>query len=115
MDITGFDVGACGAVIGSIIAAAKGLMSANKAESRAKSIEDDRIATKMKRDEEFRQMQTKLAVLEKENEHLGKRLDEGNNRFERLEKKLDDVVEKQSDTNALLSELIGKVGGGNGK
>lgn len=50
MDVTGFDVGAFGAAIGSIIAAAKGLMSANKAESRAKSIEDDRIATKMKRD-----------------------------------------------------------------
>lgn len=47
MDITGFDVGAYGAAIGSIIAAAKGLMSANKAESRAKSIDDERIATSL--------------------------------------------------------------------
>ncbi len=115
MDITGFDIGACGAAVGSIITAIKSLGSAKKAESRAREIEDDRVSTKIRRDEEFRQMQTKLAINDKEIEHLNKRLDEGNNRFERLEKKLDDVVEKQSATNALLSELIGKVGGKSAK
>lgn len=115
MDVTGFDVGALGAAIGSIITAVKGFNSAKKAEAKASSIEEARLATKIERDKEFQRVQTEVAVVKKEVENLNKRLDEGNHRFERLENKLDDVVHHQNETNKLLIELISKVGSGNGK
>lgn len=115
MDVTGFDVGALGAAVGSIITAVKGFNSAKKAEAKASSIEEARLATKIERDKEFQKVQTEVAVVKKEVETLNKRLDEGNHRFERLENKLDDVVNHQNETNKLLIELISKVGGGNGK
>lgn len=113
MDITGFDVGAFGAAIGSIFAAVKSMSSSKSNELKTKQIEEARAESKLKRDEEFQFMKTSLALHEKEIEHLSQRLDEGNNRFERLENKLDDVVKKQSDTNGLLRELIGKIDGRN--
>lgn len=106
MDFTGIDVVALGTAIGSVITAMKGT---KKAESETARIVKEREATKRLRDAEFQSMKTQIAVIEKENEHLSKRLDEGNDRFERLEMKLDDVVKRQSETNSLLSKLIGKV------
>lgn len=115
MDISGFDIGALGTAVGSIVTAIKSFSNSKKAEYKAKVIAEDRAATKIKRDEEFRLMQTELAVNKKEIEHLGSRLDDGNHRFERLENKLDSVVQHQNETNNLLSQLIGKVEAQNAK
>lgn len=87
------------AVIAVLVAAAGWL----KSHTEVNAVKRDRESTKVERD-------TKIALLESKVVDMEKRLDEGNDRFERFEKEL-------KETNGMLRELIGmfkgsKLGGG---
>ena len=64
-----------------------------KSHTEVKAVQRDREATKVERD-------TRIALLEAKVSEMDKRLEEGNDRFERFEKEL-------KETNGMLRELIG--------
>lgn len=109
MDITGIDLAALGTAIGSVITAIKGFMSANSANREATEIKREREVTKLERDREFQSMRERISLLENENKHLQKSLEDGQDRFDKIESKIDDLTKQQAKTNSLLQNLIGKV------
>lgn len=64
-----------------------------KSHTEVKAVQRDRETTKIERD-------TRIALLEAKVSEMDKRLEEGNDRFERFEKEL-------KETNGMLRELIG--------
>ena len=64
-----------------------------KSHTEVKAVQRDRETTKVERD-------TRIALLEAKVSEMDKRLEEGNDRFERFEKEL-------KETNGMLRELIG--------
>lgn len=70
-----------------------------KSHTEVNEVKRDRESTKVERD-------TKIALLESKVIDMEKRLDEGNDRFERFEKEL-------KETNGMLRELIGMFKGSN--
>lgn len=97
IDFSAIDVGtiaaAVGTFLGSYKVASKAKSEAKDAKDRAEAIAKDREVTKIERD-------TKIALLEAKCSEMEKRLNEGNDRFERFEKEL-------KETNGMLRELIG--------
>lgn len=110
MDITGIDLAAFGTAIGSVITAVKGFLNAKNANDETLAIKKEREVTKMERDREFQSMRERIVVLENENKHLQKSLNDGNDRFDKIELKIDDLTKQQAATNSLLQNLIGMVG-----
>lgn len=100
IDISGFDAVTVGAFVGSLIKAFMSDSKASRAEAKAKEIEEARAATKIERD-------TRIAVLEEKNKYLESRLSEGNDRFEKLEKKIDETNKNVEQTNHILGEIKG--------
>ena len=100
VDISGFDAVTFGAFVGSLIKAFMSDSKASRAEAKAKEIEDARAATKIERD-------TRIAVLEEKNKYLESRLSEGNDRFEKVEKKIDETNKNVEQTNHILGEIKG--------
>lgn len=100
IDISGFDAVTVGAFVGSLIKAFMSDSKASRAEAKAKEIEEARAATKIERD-------TRIAVLEEKNKYLESRLSEGNDRFEKLEKKLDETNKNVEQSNHILGEIKG--------
>lgn len=100
MDISGFDAVTVGAFVGSLIKAFMSDSKASRAEAKAKEIEEARAATKIERD-------TRIAVLEEKNKYLESRLSEGNDRFEKVEKKIDETNKNVEQTNHILGEIKG--------
>ena len=100
VDISGFDAVTVGAFVGSLIKAFMSDSKASRAEAKAKEIEEARAATKIERD-------TRIAVLEEKNKYLESRLSEGNDRFEKLEKKLDETNKNVEQSNHILGEIKG--------
>lgn len=100
VDISGFDAVTVGAFVGSLIKAFMSDSKASRAEAKAKEIEEARAATKIERD-------TRIAVLEEKNKYLESRLSEGNDRFEKLEKKIDETNKNVEQTNHILGEIKG--------
>ena len=97
LDISAIDIGtiatAVGTFLGSYKMASKAKNEAKDAMERAEAIAKAREVTKIERD-------TKIAILEEKCSEMQKRLDEGNDRFDRFEKEL-------KETNGMLRELIG--------
>lgn len=91
---------AIGSGVGAIIKALMSDSKASRAEAKAKEIEEARAATKIERD-------TRIAVLEEKNKYLESRLSEGNDRFEKLEKKIDETNKNVEQTNHILGEIKG--------
>lgn len=100
VDISGFDAVTVGAFVGSLIKAFMSDSKASRAEAKAKEIEEARAATKIERD-------TRIAVLEEKNKYLESRLSEGNDRFEKLEQKIDETNKNVEQTNHILGEIKG--------
>lgn len=100
IDISGFDAVTVGAFVGSLIKAFMSDSKASRAEAKAKEIEEARAATKIERD-------TRIAVLEEKNKYLESRLSEGNDRFEKVEKKIDETNKNVEQTNHILGEIKG--------
>ena len=100
IDISGFDAVTVGAFVGSLIKAFMSDSKASRAEAKAKEIEEARAATKIERD-------TRIAVLEEKNKYLETRLSEGNDRFEKLEKKIDETNKNVEQSNRILGEIKG--------
>lgn len=100
IDISGFDAVTVGAFVGSLIKAFMSDSKASRAEAKAKEIEEARAATKIERD-------TRIAVLEEKNKYLESRLSEGNDRFEKVEKKIDETNKNVEQTNRILGEIKG--------
>lgn len=100
IDISGFDAVTVGAFVGSLIKAFMSDSKASRAEAKAKEIEEARAATKIERD-------TRIAVLEEKNKYLESRLSEGNDRFEKLEQKIDETNKNVEQTNHILGEIKG--------
>ena len=100
MDFSGFDAVTVGAFVGSLIKAFMSDSKASRAEAKAKEIEEARAATKIERD-------TRIAVLEEKNKYLESRLSEGNDRFEKVEKKIDETNKNVEQTNHILGEIKG--------
>lgn len=78
-------------VIVAFLVAATGWL---KSHTEVKTVQREREATKVERD-------TQIALLKAKTDQMEKRLDDGNDRFERFEREL-------KDTNNLLRELLGK-------
>lgn len=100
IDISGFDAVTVGAFVGSLIKAFMSDSKASRAEAKAKEIEEARAATKIERD-------SRIAVLEEKNKYLESRLSEGNDRFEKLENKIDETNKNVEQTNRILGEIKG--------
>lgn len=100
IDISGFDAVTVGAFVGSLIKAFMSDSKASRAEAKAKEIEEARAATKIERD-------TRIAVLEEKNKYLESRLSEGNDRFEKVEQKIDETNKNVEQTNHILGEIKG--------
>ena len=100
IDFSGLDMVAIGSGVGAIIKALMSDSKASRAEAKAKEIEEARAATKIERD-------TRIAVLEEKNKYLESRLSEGNDRFEKLEKKIDETNKNVEQTNHILGEIKG--------
>ena len=77
------------AIIAVLVAAAGWL----KSHTEVNAVKRDRESTKVERD-------TRIAILESKVTEMDKRLEEGNDRFERFEREL-------KETNGMLRELIG--------
>lgn len=93
--------------IGALI---KGFLSdnkANKAETRARDIEEDRALTKVQRDQEVQELKTTVAVLQTQYEEVRKRLAEGNEQFKALDDKVDTTNNRLNITNDLLNQIVG--------
>lgn len=73
---------------------------ARAAKAEAEGIKADRQRTATERDEQFQQMREELAVLKATAAEHGKRLDEGDSHFTRVEAEL-------KECNGLLRELLG--------
>lgn len=100
IDISGFDAVTVGAFVGSLIKAFMSDSKASRAEAKAKEIEKARAATKIERD-------TRITVLEEKNKYLESRLSEGNDRFEKVEQKIDETNKNVEQTNHILGEIKG--------
>lgn len=119
-DITLY-AGMAGTFVGSVISAiVLGLKSKKANDAVAKmqtdsadvnktiaSIVEDRVATKLARDTETQIMRERIAVCENNIRHQSDRMDEGNDRFARMEAKMDIITEKISEQNKAFGEIIG--------
>lgn len=93
MDLSGFDIVAFATCLGSFIGAYKSATKASAAQKKADSIAISREITKMERD-------TKIALLERGQEEMQRRMLEDNGRFEKIE-------EEQKETNKALWTIVG--------
>lgn len=100
IDITGFDAVTIGAFVGSLVKAFMSDSKAAKAESKAREIEEARIATKIERDKEFQKLTTDVEVLKTKYADAQKRLDDGTKEFK-------DLAAQAVTTNNLLREIKG--------
>lgn len=103
MDITQVDFTKIAAFFVGIGALIKGFLSdskANKAETRARDIEEDRALTKVQRDQEVQELKTAVAVLQVQYNEVKTRLAEGTDQFKALDDKVDT-------TNKLLNQILG--------
>lgn len=100
MDITGLDLAQLGTCLGSLATAAKAIKD-------NRHLVKERAQTKIERDEEVRKMQMTIVRLETEHNHVVERLNLGDARFDKMERKLDGVMDKQDITNQELAELKG--------
>lgn len=92
------------AVIKFLLSAAGLLASAAlwiKSKTDVGGIKADREKTKISRDKETEDLRVRIAVLEKSDESTKIRLDKGDERFEKLDDKIDE-------TNGLLREILGE-------
>lgn len=93
--------------VAGVLTALVSLVKAIQATSQAKSARDEaeaikaaRILTQAAREKEYQGLQTRVAVAEATIASQGKRLDEGNNKFDLFEREM-------KENNGLLRELIG--------
>lgn len=104
MDFAAIDLASwgslAGATIGAILKAFKSDSTAKAAKAEADGIKADRQRTAAERDAQFQQMREELAVLKATAAEHGKRLDEGDSHFTRVEVEL-------KECNGLLRELLG--------
>lgn len=104
MDFTAIDLAGwgtlIGATIGAILKAFKSDSTAKAAKAEADRIKADRQRTSAERDEQFQAMREEMAVLKSIISEHGKRLDEGDSHFTRVEAEL-------KECNGLLRELLG--------
>lgn len=108
MDISGINCVGIAAIItaiGSVIGVFKANSTATKAQRSADDIVSSRVITRTERDSAHQELVTRVAVLERNQALIEKRLDEGNTNFKRIEAKLDQ-------TNLLINRLIGFVKAG---
>lgn len=95
IDVSGLDIGA-------IIAGVGGLLKAFQSDARARDIEDDRKKVKESLDVWKREVEMKLEA----HDHS---LQAGNERFDKSDKKMDDIIDKMNDANSKIDRLIGFV------
>jgi peptidoglycan hydrolase CwlO-like protein len=103
MDLSNIDIPEIVAFAAGIGGLVKGFLSggkADKAEAKAKEIEEARAATKISRDNEVQELRVQIAVLQEKGTRTDARLKEGNEHFVRVENEI-------KETNGLLRELLG--------
>lgn len=84
----------------SLVKAIQATSQAKAAQEEAGAIKAARLLTQSAREKEYQGLQTRVAVLENVTQEQGKRLDEGNNKFDLFEREM-------KENNGLLRELIG--------
>ena len=87
-------------LIAAIVAVLLALAGWLKNHSEVNGVKADRERTKMERD-------SRIARLEEKNKYLEARLSEGNDRFEKMENKLDETNKNVEQTNKILGEIKG--------
>lgn len=94
--------------VGSIAAVIKAFKSdgeARAARSETEVIREERETTKRERNDQLTNIKQELAVINNENKHFAERLDRGDNRFEKLEEKIDKLAYNQEVTNKTLVDI----------
>lgn len=84
----------------SLVKAVQAISQAKAVKEEAEAIKAARILTQAAREKEYQGLQTRVAVAEATIASQGKRLDEGNNKFDLFEREM-------KENNGLLRELIG--------
>ena len=123
MDITGIDIAALGAALGSIggtiaaiIKAVKSGNEAAAAKAETVTIQEERKAQAEFRDRQVQDLNTRFAVLENRVSAADKRLDEGAANFKQLDSKIDELrnsVDNKIDClSASVNQLIGEIRSG---
>ena len=113
MELTGIDWAFLAGLAGTFLKSLLSDRKAAKAEDQARSIVADREQTKLERDREHKDLETRVALLEQMREVNEKRLEAGTKEFDRINAKLDQQTYQMGRTNDLLNQLIGaaKAGG----
>jgi predicted RNase H-like nuclease (RuvC/YqgF family) len=123
LDITGIDIAALGAALGSIggtiaaiIKAVKSGNEAAAAKAETVTIQEERKAQAEFRDRQVQDLNTRFAVLENRVSAADKRLDEGAANFKQLDSKIDELrnsVDNKIDClSASVNQLIGEIRSG---
>lgn len=123
LDITGIDIAALGAALGSIggtiaaiIKAVKSGNEAAAAKAETVTIQEERKAQAEFRDRQVQDLNTRFAVLENRVSAADKRLDEGAANFKQLDSKIDELRNSVDNKIDRLSEsvnqLIGEIRSG---